>query len=123
MSTEEIFITRFRELCKNCQWSQSDIARKLNMTQSALSKQMNGKRKVSPDIIVKVAEIFHITTDYLLGKNDETDFIIPLEDEKGYVSLPPEVASSYASMDEKSRKIVNVMIVMMAERTDHQGNS
>ena len=122
MSTEEIFIMRFRELCKNCQWSQSDIARKLNMTQSALSKQMNGKRKISPDIIVKAAEIFHITTDYLLGRNDETDFVIPLEDEKGYISLPPEVASSYATMDEKSKKIVNTMIVMMAGEPGSQEN-
>lgn len=122
MSTEEIFIMRFRELCKKCQWSQSDIARKLNMTQSALSKQMNGKRKVSPDIIVKVAEIFHITTDYLLGKNNEADFVIPLEDEKGYVSLPPEVATSYASMDEKSKNIINTMIVMMAGVIDNHEN-
>ncbi len=123
MSTDEIFSERFKELCRSCNWTQSDIARKLNITQSALSKQLNGKRKVSTDIIVKIAEIFHITTDYLLGKNDKVDLVIPLEDEKGYVPLPPEVAFSYASMDEESRNIVNVMIVMMAEKADHQGNS
>ncbi|MBQ8247396.1 MAG: helix-turn-helix transcriptional regulator [Lachnospiraceae bacterium] len=117
MSTDEIFAVRFRKLCKKFNVTQADMAHKLNMTQSALSKQLNGKSKVSTDVLVRISEYFNTSTDYLLGKTDE-QYVIPMEEEeKKY--LPPEVARSYASLERKGKEFVNTMIVCLAEQRNN----
>lgn len=115
MSTDEIFAIRFRELCATSNLTQADMACKLNMTQSALSKQINGKRKVSTDMLVKISECFHTSTDYLLGKSDDKRIYIPLEESSGDY-LPPEVAYSYASLENEGKEIINTMIVYLAQQ-------
>lgn len=118
MSTDEIFAIRFRELCAKSNLTQADMACKLNMTQSALSKQINGKSKVSTDVLVKISECFHTSTDYLLGRSDDRKVFIPLEgDNKSY--LPPEVAYSYASLESEGKQIVNTMIVYLAQQRNN----
>lgn len=46
---------------------QSDLARILDVTQGAVGMYENDKRTPSPELIVKLAEYFNVTTDYLLG--------------------------------------------------------
>ncbi len=117
MSTDEIFAIRFRELCKNTNMTQADIANRLNMTQSALSKQLTGRTKVSIDVLVKISEYFHTTTDYLLGKTDE-QYVIVLESESGR-QMPVDVAQSYASLETKRKELVNTMIVCLAQQKNN----
>ena len=117
MSTDEIFAIRFRELCQKSNMTQADIANRLNMTQSALSKQLNGRTKVSIDVLVKISEYFHTTTDYLLGKTD-LRYVITLEDESGSY-MPPRVAQSYASLETRGKELVNTMIVCLAEQRNN----
>lgn len=50
---------------KNMQ--QSELGRLLNITNVAVSHYENDNRKPTPEIISKVAEIFNVSTDYLLG--------------------------------------------------------
>lgn len=45
---------------------QSDLARILDVTQGAIGMYENNKRTPSPELIVKLAEYFNVTTDYLL---------------------------------------------------------
>ena len=46
------------------------IAKYLNVTAQTISNYENEKRDMTPDTIIKLAEYFHVTTDYLLGKCD-----------------------------------------------------
>lgn len=119
MSTDEIFTQRFRELCSKADVSQVDMASKLNMSQSAMSKLFNGKSKVSMDVLVKVADMLQTTTDYLLGQSDQRYGVIPIEDEKG-VYLPSEVAQSYAVLEKEGKEHINNLIVYMAQQKDNQ---
>lgn len=114
MSTDEIFVTRFRELCKNSKLTQSDMAYKLNMTQSALSKQLNGKIKVSTDVLVRISDFFNTSTDYLLGKTDKC-YVFTLEDDEVF-SFPPEIAKAYDSLGVDGKEVVNTMIVYLAKQ-------
>ena len=50
---------------------QSDLARRLSLDKSSMSKIENGTRKVSSDEILKIANIFEVSTDYLLGNNEK----------------------------------------------------
>ncbi|HBG6671198.1 TPA: helix-turn-helix transcriptional regulator [Clostridioides difficile] len=58
---------RLKELRIKNNLKQSDLARILNVTQGAVGMYENDKRTPSPELIVKLAEYFNVTTDYLLG--------------------------------------------------------
>lgn len=49
---------------------QSDIAKILGISTSAVGFYENEKRDMSPEVIIKLANYFDVTTDYLLGKTD-----------------------------------------------------
>ena len=46
------------------------IAKYLNVTIQTISNYETEKRDMTPDTILKLAEYFNVTTDFLLGKSD-----------------------------------------------------
>ena len=46
------------------------IAKYLNVTIQTISNYETEKRDMTPDTILKLAEYFNVSTDYLLGKSD-----------------------------------------------------
>ena len=47
--------------------TQAELAKRLNVTKAVVSYYENQERSPSPDVLIKIATIFHVTTDYLLG--------------------------------------------------------
>lgn len=47
-----------------------ELSKVLNISESSISLIENGKRKPSLDMIVKIADYFKVTTDFLLGVSD-----------------------------------------------------
>ena len=64
------FCTRLVDLRRERKLTQTDLAVKLNTTQRRISHLEKGN--VEPDVntILALAEIFGVSTDYLLGKTD-----------------------------------------------------
>jgi transcriptional regulator with XRE-family HTH domain len=60
--------TRIVELRKKRKWTQEELAKKLAVSAQAVSKWENDSSMPDIDLIVKIAEIFEVSTDYLLGK-------------------------------------------------------
>ena len=57
---------------------QEDIGKIIGVSGRAIGNYETGKRKMSPEIVLKLAEHFNVTTDYLLGKNvDNNVFPMP----------------------------------------------
>lgn len=46
------------------------IAKYLDVSIQTISNYENGKREMTPDTIIKLAEYFGVSTDYLLGKTN-----------------------------------------------------
>lgn len=46
------------------------LAKFLNVTMQTISNYETEKRDMTPDTIIKLAEYFGVSTDYLLGKSD-----------------------------------------------------
>ncbi|MGX9223980.1 helix-turn-helix domain-containing protein [Lactiplantibacillus plantarum] len=63
--------SRIINLRESKNMKQSDLARRLSLDKSSMSKIENGTRKVSSDEILKIANIFEVSTDYLLGNNEK----------------------------------------------------
>ena len=48
-------------------FSQSELARRVDITKSMISSYENSMRLPSYDVLLKMARCFHVSTDYLLG--------------------------------------------------------
>mgnify|MGYP003216194370 CR=1 FL=1 len=48
--------------------TQEDFANRINVAKSTVSAYENGSRLPSYDVLVKIADLFHVTTDNLLGR-------------------------------------------------------
>jgi transcriptional regulator with XRE-family HTH domain len=65
---EETIGSRIEELRKDRGWSQKDLAEKINVARSQISRIESGDTKsVGNDILIALAKLFHVSTDYLLG--------------------------------------------------------
>ena len=68
---------RIRKLRTEAGLTQSDLAEKLEIKKSTVSAYENGDRKPNKDTVIKIAYLFNVTTDWLLGL-DERDEVIDL---------------------------------------------
>ena len=58
-------------------WSQEDFAEKLNVSRQAVSRWENGTALPDAQNILQISKLFHVTTDYLLNDDYESDTDIP----------------------------------------------
>ncbi|MBQ8624215.1 MAG: helix-turn-helix transcriptional regulator [Oscillospiraceae bacterium] len=58
-------------------WSQEDFAEKLNVSRQAISRWENGTALPDAQNILQISKLFHVTTDYLLNDDYESDSDIP----------------------------------------------
>lgn len=61
---------RIRDLREDRDLTQSDMADFLNCTQVCYSHYELGKRDVPTEVLIKLAQFYHTTTDYILGLTD-----------------------------------------------------
>lgn len=62
--------SRIRELRKNLNLSQENLAAILGTTQQAVSRIENGSCDMPTDLLIKISKSFNVTTDYILGCSD-----------------------------------------------------
>ncbi len=62
-----MFGERLKILRINRKMSQKELAERLNITKSVISFYESGERMPSYEILIKISDIFHVSTDYLLG--------------------------------------------------------
>ncbi len=58
--------TKLKNLRVNAHMSQRELAERLNIAKSVISFYESGERYPSYDVLVKIAQIFNVTTDFLL---------------------------------------------------------
>lgn len=62
---------RIRDLREDKDLSQSEIAKILNMSQTGYSKYEVGTNDIPTKILIKLANFYNTSIDYLLGITDE----------------------------------------------------
>lgn len=61
---------RIRDLREDIDLSQTEFAKLLGMSQTGYSKYETGENDIPTAILIKLAQIHHTSTDYLLGLTD-----------------------------------------------------
>ena len=70
MSRKRGGFVRLKELRKKKGISQLRLATDLNTTQNTISRYETGEREPGIDELVKIADYFNVSIDYLLGRTE-----------------------------------------------------
>jgi len=62
---------RIKNMREDMDLSQTDVAKVLNCSQVAYSYYENGKRDIPTSVLIKLANLYHCSTDYLLGISEK----------------------------------------------------
>ena len=68
----DMYGQRIKELRIEKGWSQRDLAKELNIAQITVSKYEREKLDLGTALIIQLTRIFHVSSDYILGIEDET---------------------------------------------------
>lgn len=69
------FGKKLKELRQNAGLTQQQLADKLWVTKTTVSYYELSDRNPSPEILIKIAKAFHVSTDYLLGLEDKQQYL------------------------------------------------
>lgn len=65
------FSERLKNLRKEAGFTQVDVASKLGISQPAYASWERGVKKPTQENLVKIAQIFNVSIDYLVGNSEE----------------------------------------------------
>lgn len=68
MKNDEPKYPRIKYLRENAELTQSDVAKIIGVTQSAYSLYENGLRDIPTDTLIKLADFYRCSIDYLLSR-------------------------------------------------------
>lgn len=65
---------RIRELRNEQRITQLKMALDLNMSQNTISRYENGEREPGIAELIRIADYFHVSIDYLVGRSDSREY-------------------------------------------------
>lgn len=108
-----------KDLRKENKYTQEDIAKKIGITKSAYGYYEQGKTVPDAHTLSKLASIFGVSTDYLLGRTDLKHNLSKDEIEKD--EEVEELARILLQLDEKEqKKIMNYIDITLSEIQSNQ---
>jgi len=104
-------------LRKELDLTQDQVAEAIGVSKQSISKYERGIKVPSRENINKLAEVFDVRTDYLLGKSER-----PKLDEKLFEKYE-EILNRLNQLPEEDQDIVLQRMIKMTELLEEQNNS
>ncbi|EJT6832211.1 helix-turn-helix transcriptional regulator [Listeria monocytogenes] len=101
-----MFGNRLKQLRKNNNKTQEDISKILGISRGAYSHIENGRNEPDMETIVKLANIFGVSTDYLLGRSNN-GFIDTIAAHIDSNATEEEIKEILAYIEEKRKEYAN----------------
>ena len=92
---------RFRKLRKERKMTQADVAAYLQIARETYTRHESGEREMTYDSLVRLAELFGVSVDYLLGRCN--GHAVMLSDDEALL------VDRFRGADERGRKAVLVL--------------
>ncbi len=70
-----MFLKRLRELREDKDLKQTNIANILKMKQQQYARYESGQRDIPLDCLIKLADFYNTSTDYILERTNRKEFI------------------------------------------------
>lgn len=85
-----MFASRLRYLRQSKELNQTQLGEKLGVKKQSVSNWENGNIVPSIDMLIKIADYFHVSTDYLLGRDNPASDGLALMDVTGLTQVQVE---------------------------------
>ncbi len=105
---EEQWMKRIKRLRVQNNLTQRDLANKLNTTNSTICDWEKGRCEPSIYDLIKLADIFNCSVDYLLGRED--DFGIIKSDVNEYTSDEKRIITIYRSLTDREKTLFDNLV-------------
>ena len=99
-----IFGETLKRLRKNAGYTQKELAQRLWLSKNSISYYERATRFPSPDVLVNIAEVFHVTTDYLLGRDKKKRIIDVTDLPEGDIEFLSSVIQFLRNKNQPSNK-------------------
>lgn len=86
---------RIAEALKRANYTQKELAEKVGVTETVMSRYITGDRDPKPEMVANIATALHTTSDYLLGIENE---------EFSHPQIRRLIARNASKMTEKEKK-------------------
>lgn len=64
---------RIRDLREDHDWTQTQVAKLLNMSQTGYSKYETGENDIPTRVLIELSRIYNTSIDYLLGETNDPE--------------------------------------------------
>ena len=62
---------RIRNLREDSDLTQAEVGRQINVPQRTYAYYESGERMIPPQVLIALAQFYHVSVDYLLGSTDQ----------------------------------------------------
>ena len=97
------FGDRLHFLIKSNDITQKDLANKLNVKRGSVSNWVTNRRFPDAETLIKIADYFHVTVDFLLRGNDDYNEVNSLH-------------KKYLDLSEDNKNLIDVLIETMIKK-------
>ena len=114
------FSERFRELRKEKNMSQREIAAALHMSNSAVAMYETGKRQPDLEALEQIADFFNVDMDYLLGRKNTTHRIMEINPNRIDYSIQINddekvLLERYGKLANDKKQVITDLIEMLSK--------
>ena len=109
-------MNRIKTLRERDNMTQEKLGKLLNVQKAAISKYENNIVPLTDETISKLCDIFHVSSDYLLGKTDIENIEKPYEDE-----LEKVLFSKAKELNTEEKKAILNVINAIKKDVDSKG--
>lgn len=119
-SCAEIFGSRLRDLRNKKDLSQQELSSDLGISKAALSYYENGQRVPDIDILLKIADYFNVSADYLLGRSE----VMNIDPDKqlnvacNYTGLTEKAVETLHSISKNDENIMQSVTFLLEQYSD-----
>jgi len=101
--------TRIKELRIKADLTQDELAEKLELKQSTIGMIETNKRNPSSDTIIKIADLFNTTVDYLLGRTNTPNSNLNKADSSFSPEIRKIARASEKMTPDKSQQMLKIL--------------
>lgn len=125
-----MFRNRLTQLRKKANLTQEDLANELGIHRGTYSNYEAGNREPDYGTLMKLADLFDVTTDFLLGRTESPAPMVVVEDRNTYVTdddfnllekvkKHPEYAEMLHSIAQDSERNINTLMKLWKVMREH----
>lgn len=113
---------KIKELRAKAKFTQSELADLLGVTKSSIASYENDSRQPSFPVLIKIAQIFNVSTDYLLlNKSEKSISIESLNEEQ--TAIIKSLIKTFAESNARENNLKNILLNQTNLPIDYYNNT